>query len=509
MKSIRIICALLCLTLLVVLLPIGASATSEAPYQTYTYDKWGNAVLSPNAYLPTGSYSGSQLGCGNFLNAGDVFYNPAREQIYIADSGNGRIVILTADMELVREISALTGSDGTEYQFVDPQGLFVLDDGTIYVADMAGGRVVVGTEEGTLISVLPTPESDLLPDNFIYKPHKVVVDNNGRIYVISAGLYQGLVYLEKDGRFIKYFGTNDVEMTAERRMLKFWKSVLPPNAAATLQDFNPIEYGNIFFSGDGYLYATAAASEDSGSNTAYYEGKTKKALTSKLVTKLNPVGIDCLPFSTNNFNELYSDVTVDEDGIMTLLDSVNGRINQYNESGDLLFSFGGTGEQSGLFQKASSIVQVRDKFYVMDQTKATLTEFSITQFGALVRQAITLYDDGLYQECMEPWNEVIRHNANYRLAYTGLGKAYYQLKDYETAMYYFKLANDRTNYSLAFKGASLNRMRSSFGWIILAVVLIVLAVVAHKILQNRPVPYRRKTGRKNRGEERVHHEEQG
>ena len=167
---------------------------------------------------------------------------------------------------------------------------------------------------------------------------------------------------------------------------------------------------------------------------------------------------------------LFSDVTVDENGVMTVLNTAGGTIRQMNESGSLMFAFGGIGDQVGLFQRAVSIVQVEEKLYVLDADKDTITEFVLTDFGALVRNAIALYDAGLYQESIEPWLEVIRHNSNYLLAYTGLGKAYYQLKDYDTAMYYFRLANDRSNYSLVFREASLLHMRSSFGTIILSVL---------------------------------------
>ena len=50
---------------------------------------------------------------------------------------------------------------------------------------------------------------------------------------------------------------------------------------------------------------------------------------------------------------------------------------------------------------------------------------------------------------------MIRRNANYLAAYTGLGKAYYQMEDYDTAMYYYRLAGDKEGYSLAYKEASL------------------------------------------------------
>lgn len=452
--TINILALLLCVVLLCQTMILPAQASSEVPYQTYIFDKWGNTVPSPNGYIPTRSIGGAQLGCGNFSDAIDLFYSQELGEIYVVDRGNARIVVLSEDMTLLREISSLQADDGSEYTFLSPQGVFILADGTMYVADSGRQEVVIGTTQGQFLSVLPTPESNLLPDNFNYLPTKVVVDNHGRAYILSQGIYQGLIYLDSDGSFIKFFGANEVEMTLRRQVQKIWKTLLSDEAAATMQSFNPIEYGNIFMAQDGYIYATAAGSENG----------------SKLMTKLNPLGIDCLPFKMTSADALYSDVTVDANGIITVLNTSNGTIRQMNENGSLMFAFGGIGNQVGLFQRAVSIIEVNNRLYVLDADKDTITEFTLTQFGELVRSAINLYDAGLYQQSIEPWNEVIRHNSNYLLAYTGLGKAYYQLKDYDTAMYNYRLANDRANYSLAFREASLNHMRESFGTIVLSIV---------------------------------------
>lgn len=462
----KFIVLLLCVLLALQVIPMASSASSEVPYQTFTLDKWGNATPAPNGYLPARSIGGAQLGCGDFSAAMDLFYCAAQKEVYVVDSGNARIVVLSENMELLRQIDALLGEDGTEYRFRNPQGVFVRDDGTMFVADMGNQEVVVGTVDGAFQRSLPTPESNLLPDNFNYLPTKVVVDDHDRTYILSQGIYQGIIYLDSDGNFIKFFGPNEVEMTLRRQIQKIWKTLLPDEAAATMQSFNPIEYGNIFLSEDGYIYATAAGSEGG----------------SKLFTKLNPLGIDCMRYEVSWQDALFSDITVDSNGIMTLLNTSNGKIWQMNENGSETFRFGGIGDQVGLFQRPVSIIDVGGNLYVLDADKNTITEFVLTDFGHLVHEAINLYDAGLYQQSIEPWNEVIRHNSNYLLAYTGLGHAYYQLKDYDTAMYYYKLANDRSNYSKAYREASLNQMRESFGLIVLVVaVVIVLILVGRRM----------------------------
>ncbi len=471
MKKLKTVAILLLAVVLLVPLTVHAE-DSEVPYQTYTYDRWGNPTPTPNAYLPTRSIGGAQIGCGNFNAAQDLFYSEARHEIYVVDSGNARVLVLDESFALLRELTGFSGADEA-FEFSNPQGIFVQDDGRMFLCDMGRQQVAEADAEGNLIRILPTPESSLLPDNFNYLPTKVVVDANDRIYILSRGVYQGLIYLEPDGTFIKFFGANEVEMTFGRRIQKLWKSILSDKAAASMQSFNPIEYSNIFMSDEGYIFATAAGSENGA----------------RVLTQLNPLGINVLSWTGGSETLLYSDVT-ERDGILMLLDTNGGYLIQttvqYDRGISMQITFGGIGDQLGLFRKPVSLMEVGDNLYVLDAEKNTITEFVLTDFGREIHSAIKYYNQGLYTESIEPWEQVIHHNTNYLPAYTGLGKAYYQLYYYETAMYYFKLAGDRQNYSLAFKEHSLTVMREAFPYIATAIIVLVIGgLILARILKKR------------------------
>ena len=267
------------------------------------------------------------------------------------------------------------------------------------------------------------------------------------------------------------FGPNDVEMTLKRKAMKIWKSILSEQAASTMQTFNPIEYSNLFLSEDGYIYATAAG---------YADAKTE----SNAITKLNPLGINMLHIKFGK-ETLFSDVAVDESGVTTLLEVKTGVIYQLDKDGMLMFTMGGKGEQVGLFRNPVSLVQVKDKIYVLDAEKNTITEFERTEFGELVWTAVNLFNEGFYEESIGPWQEVVRRNSNYLVAYACMGKVYYQLGEYDKAMYYDRLANTKDSYSDAYKAASLQKMRESFGTIVLGIVLIAAAVMFVKYRKKR------------------------
>ena len=229
-----------------------------------------------------------------------------------------------------------------------------------------------------------------------------------------------------------------------------------------MQAFVPLEYSNIFMDPQGYIYGTVIG---------------EKGMD--LVSRVNPVGINALPYKVNG-RMSYIDVAADEYGIVTLLDTKYGSIDQLNENGKPLFMMGGQGDRAGLFRRPVSLIQVRSRLYVLDGDKNTITELKITEFGRLVHNAVRLYNEGLYEESIEPWKEVIRRNANYVAAYTGLGKAYYQMEEYDTAMYYYRLAGDKEGYSLAYKEASLIKIRNAFGAIVFCVAVLTAAVVLWK-----------------------------
>ena len=429
----------------------------EVPYQTYTYDKWGNATPAPNGYLPDKTIRGTTMGIGDFADPQDMFYCEARHEIYIVDTGNKRIAVTDEEFSLLRVIDELEWQ-GEAYPLQKPTGIFVTAEGTIYIADQANGEVIICGQDGVIQSKYGKPESNLIDANMEYKPSKVVADENGKIYIQSVGVYQGLIYLRPDGTFVKYFGANQVEMTFKRIMMKFWKTILSDKASSNMQSFKPIEYGNIYIAESGFIYAVAAASENN----------------SKMIVELNPLGVDINTLKKPVWyqNATFTDITVDEEGIITVLDAKTGRIYQSDNNGQLMFAFGGIGEQLGLFKLPSSIIEVGDRLYVLDADKRSITRFSLTSFGEKVRTAISLYNRGLYEESIEPWEEVIRQNSNYLLAYTGVGRAWYQLENYKVSMSYYKLANDRTNYSSAYKEYSLEVMRSNFGLVIAAILVV-------------------------------------
>ena len=82
----------------------------------------------------------------------------------------------------------------------------------------------------------------------------------------------------------------------------------------------------------------------------------------------------------------------------------------------------------------------------------------------------------LYDEAKEPWEEVLRRDANYWLAYIGLGNAYLNQNDYATALDYF-YRTSRAGYNRAFKSFRIEFIRANFTWMLIIVLVVILALI--------------------------------
>ncbi|MEG1887130.1 MAG: hypothetical protein RR177_03295, partial [Oscillospiraceae bacterium] len=145
-----------------------------------------------------------------------------------------------------------------------------------------------------------------------------------------------------------------------------------------------------------------------------------------------------------------ADVSCGENDTYTLLDSNRGHIFTYDSDGYLLFAFSGPDVTAGGFRTPISIAQAGEVLFVLDANTRTVTKFSQTDFAKAVLSAVRTQSEGKYQESAEWWQEVLNMNANYDLAYIGLGKAAYRDGDYKKAMDLFQHGNNRSWFSKAY-----------------------------------------------------------
>lgn len=473
MKKILTVLTVL-LLILTMTLPVGA-----AGYISYNYDTNGNASKTPMPYIAVREITGLDLGIGEFSKPGDI-YRDYKGNIYICDSGNNRIVVLNSDYTLQKVID--TFQDGYfPGEFANPSGVYV-DPNTdlLYIADTDNARVIALDENMVMVIRVNKPyQPGLLEDDFIYAPTKVVVDNGGRIFVVSKNTYEGLMQFDQYGNFLGFVGANKVSISP---IEYFWKSIATDAARSKMELTLPTEFSNLEIDKEGFIYTTTSIISEGGAKI--------------LIRRQNPSGDDVLKTSEylpiagdiqydniyggdNNGPSSFVDVVVGDDGIYSALDAKRSRIFTYDADGNLLYIFGGNGNNGndlGTFYTPSSMIKNGDDFAILDMAKGTISIFEPTKYGRLINEAAAANYNGMYEEAAEIWNEVIKLNCNYEQAYTGIGISQLRSGDYEAAMESFKLGSNRYYYSKAFKEFRQGWLEQNFVWIVIVLIVLFVAM---------------------------------
>lgn len=476
---IRKIAASLLAGAVLLLTPAEAVYAEELPYDTYNYNYREDIVITPAAYVPNGSVTGLSVGTTEFKEPQDFCVAPDG-LVYVADTGNNRIVVLNQEMtEVVREISTFD-RNGTADTFNAPYGVCVSENMELYIADSNNRRIVVLTPEGGFVKIVDNPQSEILEDNFDFVPLKVTVDYADRVYVIAKNAFEGILVFESNGEFTGYFGTIEVKITLWE---KFWRRLASKEERSKSQLYIPTEFTGIDVDDGGFIYASNIDSEGV-----------------QAVRRLNPQGKDVIQKGENGnvggdiWVGVYgdysgpsqiTDVVYRDKGIYSLLDRRRGRIFTYDKEGNLLYIFGGVGSQEGTFNTPVAIEQVGNEIIVLDAYYGAIMRFAETSYGSLINEAVGLRFDGDETEAIDKWQEVLRLDGNNELANTGIGKAYLTAGDNRLAMEYLELGMNRKYYSIAWKRYRNELLAKNMNIIMTVIVVLIIAWVVYRKLRKK------------------------
>ncbi|MFK7693997.1 tetratricopeptide repeat protein [Paenibacillus sp. HJGM_3] len=425
---------------------LPAAARAEPPYGTAVYDAAGKPYDSQPAYLPTSFVHGS------LKNPEDLFID-ARDHLYIADTGNNRILHYDDRFELRNAIDYKQG----DAKLNEPNGVFVANDGTVYVADTKNERIAVFDDRGTYLRSVKRPKTALLPDSYQFLPTKVAVDERGFMYIATRNGFQGLLLLDPDGQFEGFFGANRVPFSLTDSLKRmFFTQEQKMKELAKL----PGTVSNVTIGPDQFLYTTSVS------------------VTKGQIKKLNFDGKDLLGEKAygnvrlkKNEQYQFTDIAVDAKGNMTAIEAQFGTIYQYNAIGELMFSFGYKNDgfqKLGLFKFPAAIaVNSKGTLAVLDRNGNLVQLFEPTPFGELFRHAMDLYIQGEYDASIETWQEVLHRNSKVSRAHLGLGKAYYKQGRWKEAMAEFREAGYVQGVSDAYWQLRLIWMQKHFTTVVI------------------------------------------
>jgi predicted membrane-bound mannosyltransferase/DNA-binding beta-propeller fold protein YncE len=135
----------------------------------------------------------------------------AQGHVYLADTGNKRIVVFDSDGNYITEF----GTGGLDPgQFDEPVGIAVGNDGTVYVTDTWNQRIqtFVGSADGTLFTPLSQWDVNAWFGQSLDNKPFIDVDANGNVFVTDPEGYR-VIEFTRDGQFVRTWGDFGVEAT--------------------------------------------------------------------------------------------------------------------------------------------------------------------------------------------------------------------------------------------------------------------------------------------------------
>lgn len=481
----KFICCVLVTAFIIGTFPAAVFATGPTNY-TYAYNEWGVPIPSPDAYRVSAYILGQHLyfngeNVGKFRNPQDL--HVYGNLLYLVDSGNHRIIIMeffedtTFDVVDIRTYATHNGEPTT---FSNPHGIFVSDwyanRGQIWIADTDNQRVLHLDENWNVLTEILHPGihgNSLLEEHSDFLPSKIAVDFSGRFFLQTRYVNRGLMEFDRYGVFAGYMGAPSVVIGI---VDQFWRLIATQEQRERRLLNVPVEYNNLSIDHEGFLFVTTA-SEDV-----------------EPVARLNAMGDDVM--IRNGWEDPIGDlwwgtganrtgpseliaVTALPNNSFVVFDRNRGRLFAYDEQGQLLYAWGGPGNREGFFTFPTALENKGYTLFALDggigQNFAALTRFDLTEYGALINEALAMYQQGLYEESYEVWQEVLRKNGNFGLAYIGIARALLRQGEYRQAMRFFRLQNDARNYGRAFGFYRRIWMEQNF-WM-LALVIGILMIV--------------------------------
>ena len=559
-------------------------------YDTYTYDANGAYVESPMAYKPALSVSHAEMHVTGSNLCSDIFAD-VDGYIYVVDSNKNRIVVMNETYDYVGEITTYVDEYGKEQTFNSPDGIFVTnpqisrvqkDQKYIYVADTGNKRVVVFDQSYNYVKTILKPDNDIIADG-AFQPQAVAVDIYGRIFISSTACYEGIIVLSPDGEFNGFIGAQKISYTIIEMIFNRFKSAEDrANELKTL----PVAYNNITVDNEGFIYASITFEEDDRANQL-------AALTSKdpvysPVKKFNSMGDHIL--NRNGFfdpsgevsvfdeSELsnITDIALGAEGAWTILDKNRARTYTYDKNGNLLYAFGDIGMQLGSCASSSDMtyqaVTMLDKYgnpllfdhlgrqvltdkngnvvvydadgnemafdatkqmydslgskVLIDDGKIDAYQYEIkkeyrlilldnsnkggyylnvyipTDYANAITTALYYENTHNHHSAVDAWRDVLTLNNNLDLAYIGIGRALYYQGEYAEAMEMLEGAYDTEYWSLAYaelRKGLIGKLMLVFILVVIALLVVVVKFLGWAKKKNKAVSL--KVGRKTYLEE--------
>ena len=368
-----------------------------------------------------------------------------------------------------------TDAEGNEVKLAGANGVTVDREGGIYVSRADAGEILHFTPNGKLKRIIGRPDIKGF-ENVAYKPIKLAVDDAMRIYVVAQGMYEGIVELNPDGSFSRFFGVNKVTFSFAQYI---WRIFATREQLQRQQLWLPTDFTNIAIDDRGFIYATIQ--DEKGQIIKRLNAKGENIL--RVVDAPDPNGD--LWFNESGVGipvgpSVFIAVDTNSYGMFICLDQKRSRVFGYNEDGRLLYIIGGPGQREGQFRNPVDADFVGDDIMVLDALSQSIDLYSPTAYGRAIHDAVRHQYTFDYDQASTFWREALAYNHNFTLAYSGIGRSLLRAGQYDEAMEYLKMGEDREYYSKAFEKV---RNRDLKEWFVPGMIALIALIILSKTVK--------------------------
>jgi len=396
-----------------------------------------------------------------------------------------------------RSVRPARDENGTPIQ--NHLGQPVMED-LIYLSDKKNNQIIIiNAEDYRVKQIVPSPETVNFSGK-VFMPIKLVTDRIGRMYIISEGVFEGIMMFSYDGEFTSYMGVNYLSLTFWQI---FWRRFSTDEQIALQQTQVNTTFTSLAIDNEQFIYTTSRAIGENDDT--------------RMIKRLNPHGDDVL--TRNGYHDpkgdliyiltggdqnlrgpsRFSAVTVNDYGVYTVADAKSGRLFTYDTEGYLLYISGGSGNEFRDLNDPVAICYQGENIIALDRGNKSVLRFVPTDIAVVINKAVKYHFEGNLSASSEEWKNVVSKNPNYEYAYVGIGKSLLNEKRYREAMSYFKIGHNVKYYSNAYKLYRDEIVAKYFTPIFTVGIILLIAGLAYNTYHN--IRYKREEEDTGEGDE--------
>ncbi len=330
-------------------------------------------------------------------------------------------------------------------------------------------RLSIYADKNIPIQIVSTPSAPVFQEGYLFAPKKVVVDTRGNMYIVGAQSSNGLIMLNAEGEFLTFFGGNPLRtpFIDELRSL-----ILTEVQKEKLRDESliSIDYvSSVAIDEKGFIYTVTSTLDDN------------------VIKKYNVSGKNYFSSDAIGFVGAV-DLWVGDYGNVVVIEEF-GWINEYNSSGQMVFSFSVSDagiDREGLLSLPKSIaIDSNDRLLVVDQGNKLLQLYEPTEFADAVHTALQAYQDGDEDLASSNWTYSLEYATVFDLAHIGLGDAYIRQDDYKAALNEYTLASYKSGISNTYWQVRQDWMEENLELVFSLVILMFVVRWIFKLLNKK------------------------